>query len=340
MPKKLMSFCSHFSIGFGWMIFLQPELAWAAGEKDSFSFLWVGILFLVFIVLISIGYLIWLRQRIQQEERYLTELVEEQIQRNETQWRTSLLSSLDPRRYAWLKKLLQFFNQKIQDKEGELKQAQKRIDDLMRQFDEVENQLTLLRQNDEKFEQAVQEVKQCRQELQTRCDEMLDNVQEMDNQVSESEGALNQVNGEIYALAEEVTSATHIINDLHIESENIDNILILIQDIAKQTNLLALNAAIEAARAGEHGRGFAVVADEVRNLASRTQEATEDIQAQVESLQSKTERAVQALEQSDQRVESSVSKAKEVEEILIKVHDGFETLQQTHQKIERTLSRV
>jgi len=335
-----MSFCSHFSIGFGWIIFLQPELAWAAGEKDSFSFLWVGILFLVFIVLISIGYLIWLRQRIQQEERYLTELVEEQIQRNETQWRTSLLSSLDPRRYAWLKKLLQFFNQKIQDKEGELKQAQKRIDDLMRQFDEVENQLTLLRQNDEKFEQAVQEVKQCRQELQTRCDEMLDNVQEMDNQVSESEGALNQVNGEIYALAEEVTSATHIINDLHIESENIDNILILIQDIAKQTNLLALNAAIEAARAGEHGRGFAVVADEVRNLASRTQEATEDIQAQVESLQSKTERAVQALEQSDQRVESSVSKAKEVEEILIKVHDGFETLQQTHQKIERTLSRV
>lgn len=326
--------------GIGGLIFILPQSAWATVVEDNTAFLWAGLGFLILVMLVSVGYLVWLRSKIQQEERYLSEFVEEQIQRNETQWRTSLLSHLGSQRYGWLKKLLAFFNQKIVEKEIELSEAQDKMSALNQRFEEVEKKLDLLRQNDEKFQQAVKEVAHCRQELKKRCDEMLQDVQEMDGQVDQGQSALKVVTREIHALSQEVTSATGVIGDLQSESENIDSVLTLIQDIAEQTNLLALNAAIEAARAGEHGRGFAVVADEVRNLAVRTQEATEDIQKLVESLQSKAYSAVEVMQQSHHRVERSVEETAEIEKILTKVHKGFDLLQQAHQKMEVTLSRV
>ncbi|MDQ7049043.1 MAG: methyl-accepting chemotaxis protein [Enterobacterales bacterium] len=126
----------------------------------------------------------------------------------------------------------------------------------------------------------------------------------------------------INGLADEIQNAAQVIDKLDQYSTNIGAVLDVIRGIADQTNLLALNAAIEAARAGEQGRGFAVVADEVRTLASKTQESTSEIQEMIERLQSGTQEAVKVMKTSTREAQNSVNETAKAGESLTKNHTG------------------
>lgn len=148
------------------------------------------------------------------------------------------------------------------------------------------------------------------------------------NQVAEHSGAVVEQSVEkISNLNQHMGEVSGVIRELHESSGAIGGVLNVIKSIAEQTNLLALNAAIEAARAGEQGRGFAVVADEVRTLAQRTQESTAEIEKIVGKFQSESEAAFKAVEESQSAVDESVTMAGELDQALVAIRQSVRDIQ-------------
>ncbi len=156
---------------------------------------------------------------------------------------------------------------------------------------------------------AINEMAAATQEIAGNADNTAKTSGETVSAAEHGADQVNQSQQSISSLAGEVETATGVIEELNTHAQSINTILSTIQGIAEQTNLLALNAAIEAARAGEQGRGFAVVADEVRVLSQRTHASTKEIQQMIETLQQTTGRAVGIMEDSRRLAETSVDDA-------------------------------
>lgn len=177
-------------------------------------------------------------------------------------------------------------------------------------------------------------------ELETASSEIASNVQSAHQEVTDVNTSGQSVSAKIHDLDKQFimlndisSSSSNDVSELSTQVEGIYGILQTIQGIAEQTNLLALNAAIEAARAGEQGRGFAVVADEVRNLAGKTQQSTEEIQHMIEGLKKSADRSMNAMTQSSTATQSLSESFQQANEEILALFNRLELVNKMNAQI-------
>jgi len=174
---------------------------------------------------------------------------------------------------------------------------------------------------------AVEEMTMALSEVARNTSEASEYTQRANEFADQGKGIVSNTIEQIRTLSSEFEATSTVINELAKETDNVGGVLVVIKNIAEQTNLLALNAAIEAARAGEQGRGFAVVADEVRSLAQRTQESTAEIEEMISNLQNKASRAIESIESGAKRLASTTTTVEAADTALIQIVESMASLE-------------
>lgn len=249
--------------------------------------------------------------------------------------------SSDPHLISAINNLLQAASDNVTRQMIEASSAQSRVQALEQQVEELNQTLAACYAQQQEVASAPTEVTPSfnsdSAELTSLSNQLSTMVAQLSSGSQDGMESAQKVISEVSGLTDEVTHASGVIKRLEEDSSNIGTVLVLIRDIAEQTNLLALNAAIEAARAGEHGRGFAVVADEVRILAGKTQQATTEIQAIIEELQQRARNAVQVMENGQARVGATQGEAGRVNGILSEINENLEQLKVAQQELAQVL---
>ncbi|AAO09938.2 TPA: methyl-accepting chemotaxis protein [Vibrio vulnificus] len=199
--------------------------------------------------------------------------------------------------------------------------------------DTISNLTAMQQQSTAMIATAMTEMASSANHVADSASDTANNTDEADKQSKHTQVLIHNTVSNIQGLASQLGTASQAVADLDKDVNNIVKVLDVIGDIAEQTNLLALNAAIEAARAGEQGRGFAVVADEVRNLAGRTQSSTKEIQLMINNLQQGSRNAIQTMEICAETSQSTVVESQTASEALQQIVQALESISTMSQQI-------
>ena len=232
-------------------------------------------------------------------------------------------------------KIHQLFTQFTQD----VKQLELAANNINKLSDTMADNLANQQDNTHKVVSAIEQVSESVVVISQSTDSARAITEQASANVIEGQGAIRETTKVISDISHEVNESAIVINELAGFSKDIGGFVNVIREIADQTNLLALNAAIEAARAGEQGRGFAVVADEVRTLATRTQDSTGEIQRIIEQLQQGAEKSVTVMNQGIIQAENGVDKTQQVATIFLEVTDNVEQIVNGSEQVSNAVAQ-
>jgi len=311
----------------------EDTLADANASSKSALFVGIMISLLTVAIVVAIGYLIsdMIVKNILAVVKSLQEMANGEgdlTRRLETQGNDEIGS------------LVHYFNQFIEKLQhiisnvaGSTTQLAAAAEEMSLVSSESNDRVTQQTEETEQVAAAMNEMTATVREVAGHAQEAANSAQDASTAANNGQRIVEQTVTVINSLATEVEQAANVIQKLEKDTENIGGVLDVIRGISEQTNLLALNAAIEAARAGEQGRGFAVVADEVRTLAGRTQESTKEIQIMIESLQNGAAQAVAAMNEGQSKAKGSVEQAARAGESLREINGAITLIRDMNTQI-------
>ncbi len=305
------------------------------GAADAAKAQWTSISAVTLGVLLAVGFGIFIARSLTKPIRFMVDRL-----KDIAQGEGDLTQRVDETRKDELGELGRWFNtfvKKIHDIIAEVSGVTREVasaaTEIASSSEEMAGGMKQQTEQTTQVSSAVEEMSSTVMEVARKSSEAAATASEAGKQANEGGTVVNQTIDDMRTIAQMVNQTGIAINELGKRGEQIGQVIEVINDIADQTNLLALNAAIEAARAGEHGKGFAVVADEVRKLAERTTQATEEVAESIKAIQSETASAVQQMNTGTQRVNEGVTQAERAGGSLKAIVEGSKRVAEMIQSI-------